>query len=398
MNICLIVDDYLPQSTKAGAKMMHELAQQFALMGHSVSVVTPSATLKKRLEISELDGITVLRFRSGELKNVSKVKRAVNETMLSHTAWKSLKRYFSDNHHELIVYYSPTIFWGILVRKLKKLWSAKSYLVLRDFFPQWAIDSGLLKENSPITGYFRFFEQINYTVADKIALQSQENLNWFAKKNGKGAPLEILYNWSGDAPTVACVGNYRKALGLEDKVVYFYGGNIGHAQDMMNIVRLAKALINEKHAHFVLVGSGDEFELVQRTISEGKLSNMTLLNAVTQDEYKMMLAEFDIGLFSLHKNHVTHNFPGKLLGYMREGKPILGSINPGNDVRGIFESEGAGLITINGDDKDFYENAVKLLCDESLRKCVGIKANKLLHQKFSVGAAAQKILASSATL
>ena len=31
--------------------------------------------------------------------------------------------------------------------------------------------------------------------------------------------------------------SHRKSLGLENKVVYFYGGNIGHAQDMLNIVR-----------------------------------------------------------------------------------------------------------------------------------------------------------------
>lgn len=94
---------------------------------------------------------------------------------------------------------------------------------------------------------------------------------------------------------------------------------------MMNIVRLAENLLDEKAAHFVLVGKGDEVELVRAAIEEKHLSNMTLLPPVSQDEFKLMLAEFDIGLFSLHKDHVTHNFPGKLLGYMVQQKPILGS-------------------------------------------------------------------------
>ena len=49
-----------------------------------------------------------------------------------------------------------------------------------------------------------------------------------------------------------------------------------------------------------------------------------------------MLASFDIGLFSLHRNHKTHNFPGKILSYMSFSKPILGSCNVGNDLRDSY--------------------------------------------------------------
>ncbi len=155
MKICLIIDDYLPASIKVGAKMMHELAVEFISRGHSVTVVTPAPGLSSRFETSELDGVTIYRFRSGEIKNVSKVKRAINETLLSYHAWQAYKSYFQQYPHDLIIYYSPTIFWGRLVSRLKKLWGAKSYLVLRDFFPQWVIDNGMLSAKSPITCYTR---------------------------------------------------------------------------------------------------------------------------------------------------------------------------------------------------------------------------------------------------
>ncbi len=110
--ICLIVDDYMPDSIKVAAKMMHELACEFKEQGYEVTVVTPSPKFKSKTEISMLDGITVCRFRSGEIKNVGKVKRAINETLLSHYAWRSFKSFFQDNPHDLIIYYSPTIFLG----------------------------------------------------------------------------------------------------------------------------------------------------------------------------------------------------------------------------------------------------------------------------------------------
>lgn len=384
----------MPHSIKAAAKMMHELGVEFVRQGHTVSVITPDPKLSENFQLSVLDGVNVCCFCSGEIKNVSKVKRAVNETLLPYHAWKSCKGYLKENPHDLIVYYSPTIFWGTLVRKLKKLWKASSYLILRDFFPQWVIDNGILSANSPITKYFRFFERINYRAADTIGIQSPNNLEWFAQTTQTGKKLEVLYNWASSETAVGAGDVYRKRLGLENKTVFFYGGNIGHAQDMMNIVRLAKNLQDEPNAHFVLVGAGDEVELVRSAIENDGADNMTLLPSVSQEVYQEMLAEFDVGLFSLNRDHTTHNFPGKLLGYMAYKKPILGSVNPGNDVQQVIEDAEAGFITINGDDKAFAHNALVLLRDHERRMMMGKNARQLLSDTFSVEAACWQILKS----
>ena len=389
--ICLIIDDYMPDSIKVGAKMMHELACELKGQGHKVTVITPSSQLKVKTEINMLDGITVCHFRSSEIKNVGKVKRAINETLLSYHAWRSFKSYFKDNPHDLIIYYSPTIFWGSLVSRLKKLWHAPSYVILRDLFPQWALDQGLIRKDSAIEKYFRYFEKKNYNTADTIGLMSQKNLEWFEETSDIKKPLEVLYNWAANVP-VKAESYYKEKLGLVGKTVYFYGGNIGHAQDMMNIVRLAINMRKEEKAHFVFVGAGDEVELVRKAMKQEGLNNMTLLPSVSQDEFRQMLAEFDVGLFTLHKDHITHNFPGKLLGYMVQELPILGSINQGNDLKEIVEEAGAGLITVNGEDEVLYTNALKLLHDEDYRKQMGVDARKLLESTFSVESAVRQIL------
>ena len=372
--------------------MMHELAVEFVKRGHEVTVVTPHAELESRYSVDELDGIKICYFRSGAVKNVGKVQRAINETLLSHNAWKTYKEYFKDNPHDSIIYYSPSIFWGSLVGKLKKLWSVPSYLILRDFFPQWVIDNGMIKERSVIARYFRYFENLSYQAADTIAIQSPKNLEWFEKTVRTGKRLDLLYNWAANEPVTFKEKHYRNKYGLQDKVVFFYGGNIGHAQDMMNIVRLAMSLADEKQAHFVLVGQGDEVELVRTAIKEFHLGNMTLLPPVAQDEFKLMLAEFDIGLFSLNKEHTTHNFPGKLLGYMVQEKPILGSVNRDNDLKEVIENAKAGFVSVNGEDELLKENAMRLLCDEDYRGKVGKASMQLLQDLFSVESAADKIL------
>jgi glycosyltransferase involved in cell wall biosynthesis len=263
--------------------------------------------------------------------------------------------------------------------------------VLRDFFPQWAIDQGLIGRGSLIEKYFRYFERINYKAATIIGVMSAKNLDLFKQAHPiVGAKLEVLYNWASTS-AVQVHTDYKNKLGLADKVVYFYGGNIGHAQDMANIMRLAQAMQIHNQAHFVLVGAGDEVELVRSYIDEHKLSNVTLLDAVDQETFKQMLASFDVGLFSLHPDHTTHNFPGKLLGYMVQSMPILGSINSDNDLKTLIDEYQAGLVSINKEDDLFLAHATKLL-DADFRAQLGSNAYKLLNQKFSVKSAVKQII------
>jgi len=391
MRICLVVDDYLPDSIKVGAKMMHELACELKSQGHDITVVTPSPNLSKRVKIDMLDRITICRFKSGEIKNIGKIKRAMNETLLSYHAWKGLKYYFKKNPHDLIVYYSPSIFFGPLVKNLKNLWNVKSYLILRDLFPQWVIDNGILKEKSLIAKYFKYFEKINYESADTIGLMSNKNLQWFDQYYSGANNTEVLYNWTDVKQYTSTKLKYKKQLNIEGKIVFFYGGNMGYAQDIMNLVRLSQKMQKYKEAHFVFVGAGDEVELIQDFILETNAANITLLPSVNQSEFLQMLSEFEIGLFTLNRQHKTHNFPGKLLGYLVQNLAILGSINPDNDLKDILEKYNAGLISENGEDQILYENAIKLL-DSEYRNRVTSNAKELLYDKFCVSKAANQIL------
>ncbi|MCG9875813.1 MAG: glycosyltransferase family 4 protein [Leptospiraceae bacterium] len=394
MKLCIIVDDYLPDSTKIAAKMMHELAIEYKSQGHEVYVVTPDSYKKyQNLEnqIEVLDGITIFRFPSGRLKNISKPIRLINECLLPFRALFHGRNIFKTWKSDLIIYYSPSIFWGYLVHKLKQKWKARSYLILRDFFPQWAIDNGILQYNNPLTKFFLFIERLNYNSADTIGLMSEGNLAWFQNYYKGKAHLEVLYNWVSDQPIVIKDFPVRKRLGIEDKIVFFYGGNIGHAQDMSQIIRLAKNLLRKKNAFFVLVGSGDEVELVRNSIQSESLTNMVLLDPVSQTEFKNTMSEFDIGLFCLNRNHKTHNFPGKILGYLVQSMPVLGSVNPGNDLKEVIESAKSGFVVESGDDQVFLNAAIQLL-DSEVRDNCAMNCRKLLNQKFSVKNASKTIL------
>jgi hypothetical protein len=395
MRLALLIDDYMPDSTRVGAKMFHELACEFLEKGHDVVVITPGFNQKKSLEISMLDGVTVWKFQSGPIKDIGKIQRAINETLLSTRAWSAIKPEVESGFFDGVVYYSPSIFFSGIVKKLKKACDCQSYLVLRDLFPQWAVDEGLMKQGSLIEKYFRFFETLNYKAATNIGLMSQNNLTLFNKRTDNVYQTNILRNWASFSPfdSQKAIFSYRDKLNLNNKVIYFYGGNIGHAQDMANLMRLARDMQTHSQAHFLFVGQGDEVELINKLASDWKLDNFTYLPSVTQQEFMHLLSEVDVGLFSLAHSHTAHNFPGKLLGYMVESLPILGSVNPGNDLLDIVREYDAGDIFINGDDSNLLNASIAYL-DDDYRYNKGNNATILLHEEFTVKSAAIDIVNS----
>lgn len=393
MKILIAVDCYLP-STISSAKLVHDLSLELTSQGHNVTVVTPDEKLGKSCDITIEEDITVFRVRTGPIKNAPIIQRGINEAKLSRTIWKEGKSYFKSNPSDLIIFYSPSIFFGPLVKRLKKLWNCKSYLILRDIFPKWAVDAGVFRKG-PAYYLLKLVEKQQYKAADIIAVQSPANLDYFdGSKFAVDKKLEVLYNWFRDGERQPLNQNYRKKLGLEDKVVFFYGGNIGVAQDMDCIVRLARSMSSHQNAYLLLVGQGSEVERLNKLIESLGLSNISILPAVDQSEYFAMLSEFDVGLIALDGNLKTHNFPGKMLGYMAYSKPLLASINPGNDLETIISNAQAGFVSYAGQDGKLYKSAVQLLDDPELRKKTGKNARNLLDSTFSAFSAAKQIIKS----
>ena len=389
-NLLLLIDDYLPDSTRVAAKMFHELAIELQKQGHSVTVATPSHMVFGT-EYSELDGIQIIKFKSGNVKAASKIKRAINESLLSLNAWRALKKTTLESKFDYIICYSPSIFWGPLIKRF----NCPTYLVLRDFFPQWAIDAGMIRRGSLIERYFRFFEHQLYSSVSKIGVMSEANLQLFEDATSKDFDTEVLRNWASLSPSdVSTTSTIRERLGLQHKVLFLYGGNIGHAQDMPVLIRLARAMNEHENAHFLFVGQGDQVELICTLAEQWNLDNFTFLPSISQDEFKSMLAQVDIGLFSLSSKHTTHNFPGKLLGYMANAIPILGCVNAGNDLKPLVVEQGAGFIHDNGEDELLYESALELLNSNELRARMGAASRDLLEREFSVESAALKIMNS----
>jgi len=396
MKICVLSDEYLPDSQKNHARMLHELAVEFFKQGHEVTVITPrDKPSTEGISQEDLDGVKIWRFKTFIARGTGKIRRAVFESIMSQSAIYYIKKASLNPQFDICINYSPSIFFAYLNKWLKAQGSF-NFLILRDFFPQWVIDEGIISSKGALARYFRYIESMNYKSSDVIAVQSDANIEIFRKTSPfNHSNVRVLYNWSTTE-----LGCSLKYFGesflvkhkLKNKILLFYGGNIGHAQDMTNLMKLARGLKPISKAHILLIGRGDEVELVKRLKKSWDLDNVSIFSSMTQAEYDSVLQLIDIGLFSLSRSHKAHNFPGKLLGYMKYGKPILGSVNSGNDLMSVINLSGAGLVTLNGDDSAFLKNALSVINDSSLRGDMGLSSRRLLEDKFTVNYATRFIL------
>ena len=144
--VIIIVDDFIHNSQKSAAILIKDLAvaiNNTALYSSIVIAPDIDSNNIKRLKIESID--TIL-FPSGKIKNVNLVLRFFNEFLLSYRLKKCYPLLLSEEVIG-IIYYSPSIFFGNAIDFLKQKFNCSSYLILRDLFPQWLVDVGILRKN-----------------------------------------------------------------------------------------------------------------------------------------------------------------------------------------------------------------------------------------------------------
>ena len=376
----------MPVRTSA-AVQMRDLARTLLRQGHECTVVTPDGHAAGAWSLALEDSIPVLRIRSRPLKRISLVRRALNELALSGLMWSGYRRSpLAAQHWDGIVFYSPSIFFGRFVARLKARHSCRAFLILRDVFPDWAADTGVMSRG-PHFWLFKAYAKYQYSVADFIGIESPSNRRYFGSGDAR---LQVLPNWidlASEAPGPAAL-----PAALSGKIVLVYAGNIGVAQDMDNLVRLASGLQHRADCALLVVGDGTDRLRTQAECARQGLENVVFVPEMDPHRLRGLLRVCHIGFVSLDRRLRSHNIPGKLLSYLEAGLPVLASINPGNDLRQVIESGRVGMVAWNGEDEKLHQAATRMIEDPEERSRMAEAARTLCRSVFSSDAVARQIV------
>ncbi|RVC83927.1 glycosyltransferase WbuB [Mesorhizobium sp. M4A.F.Ca.ET.022.05.2.1] len=390
MRIALIADTFPPLRT-SGAVQLRDLSREFARQGHQLTVMLPAAELDRPWAIEDSDGVTVLRLRAPPTKEIGYVRRTWNEFVMPFAMLRNLRKSpLAGQRWDGIVWYAPSIFHGPMVNALKRESGCKGYLIIRDIFPEWAVDMGLMGRGLP----YRFFDAIaryQYSIADVIGVQTPGNLAYFNRwRRRSGRVLEVLQNWLDKPSNVRCSIRVSETP-LAGRKLFVYAGNMGVAQSVGIVLDLAQRMASRTDVGFLLVGRGSEARRLREKAQALGLTNVVFFDEIDPDEIPDLYAQCRIGIVSLDLRHRSHNIPGKFLTYMQSGLPALVRLNPGNDLAELIRSERVGEECQSDQLDELVAKAERLLVQVEADAELPGRCRRLFDQRFSTEQAAAQI-------
>lgn len=392
MRLALIADTFPPLRT-SGAIQLRDLSREFAAQGHDLTVMLPSSLDgQQSWRIEEFGGVQVLRLRAPQTKDISYARRTLAELTMPFAMLRSLRSSpFASQNWDGVIWYSPSIFHGPMIKALKRESGCKSYLIIRDIFPEWAVDMELMGRG-PAYRFFKSVARYQYSAASVIGVQTAGNLAYFNRWRQKaGRVLEVLPNWLGSPGDKPCSIRLQHTA-LIGRKVFVYAGNMGVAQNMDVILDAAERLKHRKDLGFLLVGRGSERDRLQRSAAARGLDNMLFFDEIDPDEIPDLYRQCHVGIVSLDPRHKSHNIPGKFLTYMQCGLPVLANVNPGNDLAAMVRENAVGEVSEAGEAGDLAPRIERLAAQDFKISGIRERCTKLFAENFSADAAVRAIV------
>lgn len=396
MHILLIHQAFMT-SSDAGGTRHYELAQHLTQEGHRFTAIASTisyltgkkqATDQGAAQEAE-DGIAVYRAYTYLALHRSFMHRIFSflSFMIS-----SVLTGLRMQHVDVVWGTSPPIFQGLSAWLVARLKRAPFLFEVRDLWPAFAVDMGVLRNPVLIWAAERL-ERFLYRHADHIIVNSPAYVTHMQSKGVPEAKVTLIPNgvetgmFDPDADGAAI----RQAFDLGDRFVVLYAGAHGPANDLDTVLHAAGNLRDRPDIVFALVGDGkDKPRLVQQAEALA-LPNIRFIPAQPKARMPELLAAADAGLAILKNIPMfTTTYPNKVFDYMAAGRPTVLVID--GVIREVIEAARGGLFVPPGDPAALAE-AVRILADDAEAcRAMGQSARAYVEAHFERAQQAEKLL------
>lgn len=396
MNILFLT--LLDFSSYAERNIYCDLIREFIRNGHAVYSISPVERREGR-ETCLLENGRLLKLKIGNTQKTNLLEKGISTLRIEPQFVAAIKRYFSGVRFDLVLYSTPPITLQKAVAYVKKRDGAAAYLLLKDIFPQNAVDLGMMSATglkAPLYRYFRGKEKRLYALSDHIGCMSQANVDYVLKNNPEIPPYKVHVSPNSFEPQIVLEEPDRKKSLREkyrippDKTVFLYGGNLGRPQDVPFILSCLQASRQVEEAFFVVCGNGMDYPRLAAYQEAEKQENLLILPGLPRKEYEEFAGCCDVGLIFLDYRFTIPNFPSRLLSYMQKGMPVLACTDTATDI-GTAITEGGFGWWCPSNDAEGFADLVRRVCREELSQASQKSAAYLLEH-FSVKESYRAIL------
>lgn len=353
-----------------------DLIRKFRDEGHEVYVVYPrKRRLRLPTEVKHEGRVHLLGVKTLNVTKTNLIEKGLGQVTLERQFKLGLEKYFGKVKFDIILYSTPPItFTKVIWYAKKRNPKAVSYLLLKDIFPQNAVDLGILTKDGLKGVLYRLFrkkEKDLYRISDYIGCMSPANVKYVIEHNPEIDPavVEIAPN-SYDIPSEISVeygvtDHIRQKYGLPiNKPIFIYGGNMGKPQGIPFLIKCLEAVKDRIDSYFVIVGDGTEYSKLEAFMRERKPKAVSLFRRLPKDDYDQLVKVCDVGLIFLDYRFTIPNYPNRLLPYLMERKPIIAATDPNCDIGVLAEENGYGVYCPSDSVETFVKAIDKMLVSD----------------------------------
>lgn len=376
-----------------------DLLRAFIKNGHKVYAVCAREKRKKApTELVREDGAELLKVKIGNITKTNVLEKGISTILINNQFKAAIQKYYKGVKFDLIMYSTPPITLVDCIKYVKKMDGAKTYLLLKDIFPQNAIDLQILSKNGlkgVIYKYFRKKEKELYRISDRIGCMSPANVDYVIKHNSEVNPgvvevfpncIEVVDKTIDTETRTAIRKKYKIPL---EKKVFVYGGNLGKPQGIPFLIDCLKSQRENTDSYFLIVGDGTEFNRLNSFIESDKQPNVKLMQRLPKDDFDTMLSACDVGLIFLDHRFTIPNFPSRIISYMQANLPIVACTDTTTDIRELIEDNGIGW-WCESNDSSAFARIISEVCTRNL-KAMGKRSFAILKERYNVDVAYQVI-------
>ncbi len=367
-----------------------DLLRCFIKNGHKVHIVCPTERrFGKETQLIENSNHSILKVKTLNIQKTNIVEKGIGTILLEYQFEKAINKYYRDIKFDLVLYSTPPITLTRIIDKTKKRDGARTYLLLKDIFPQNAVDIGMMSESGLLYKSFRKKERKLYQLSDFIGCMSPANVEFVLKHNTdiNAETVEVCPNsveLEKELPVIDKSVQKDKYGIPQESTVFIYGGNLGKPQGLNFLLNVLDSNRNKKDRYFLIVGSGTEYTKIANWFEENKPKNAQLISALPKQNYDELVHSCDVGLIFLDPRFTIPNYPSRLLSYLEYKMPVLMATDVNTDIGSIAQENGYGLWCENGDLDKFNSLLDSLADNRELRTQMGDNGYKFLKENYTV--------------
>jgi glycosyltransferase involved in cell wall biosynthesis len=346
-----------------------DMVKEFVKQGHHVDYHFPyENTFYLQGDNYSLNSIR-LNFKIQKTNNF--ISKYLTYKRLEYLFAKIIKK--SKFNYNLLIVVTPSIFQTRIVKVFKKKYvKAKTLLLLKDIFPDNALDLGILSLKFPKNFVYHIFKATEnrlYELVDKIGCMTELNYQYLVFNNQK-IKDKLFISPNSINPYKLKLNLTRTDLGLPtDKIIVTFVGNLSLPQNPTFIRQLID--LSPQSLYFVVIGDGS---LIAPLLNDEKHSFCFINKILSQDEIDQYLINSDYGLVVLSGKFKIPNFPSKILSYLNANIPLLAFTNEYNDLKHLING---GYIIGKWNNSSDFDACLRTLFE------LNLKSRSVFHPIFN---------------